>query len=391
MVSQNNCCGCTACEKICPMNAISIRSNEKGFMVPFVTQTCVKCEKCIAVCAYKDRMENGFPDRTYPQRVHGVKKKEGRQDSQSGGAFAALAEHAINCGYVVYGVRMSGTRAVYVHATELAELLLLKGSKYIRAEMEGALGQCAMDLSSGKNVMFSGTPCHIDGVKSYMVGKGIPTDRLITVDIVCHGTPAPRIFGEYIEWLSERLGEIKSFNFRLKRPGGWHSHMESFTADRKQYHSSNFVNIFYSHKCLGESCYTCPYASTNRMADITIGDFWGIEKVDPEYDDGNGISLVITNTSKGQSFFREITEKIELREYRMEDAAQPNLLHPTGKPADTEEFWDDYVKNGFEHSVRRYCDFSEKNILDRSFHARLKRRIGIIVQRMFDSVRRRWG
>lgn len=391
MISQDNCCGCTACENICPANAISIRPDEKGFMAPFVTEDCVKCGKCITVCAYKNRIKNGLPDRVYAQRVYGIKKKEGRRDSQSGGAFAALAEYAINRGYVVYGVRMAGIRAVYSRVTDLPELSSLKGSKYIRAEMDGAFGLCAEDLTDGRKVLFSGTPCHIDGLKSYMISKGISTDNLVTVDLVCHGTPSPRVFGAYIGWLSERLGEIKSFNFRLKRWGGWHLHLESFTTGRKRYHSSNFVNIFYSHKCLGESCYTCPYATTSRIADITIGDFWGIEKIDPKYDDGNGISLVITNSSKGQSFFHEIAGKIELREYRMEDSIQPNLLHPTEKPADTEAFWDDYAKNGFEHSVRKYCDFSEKNILDRSLHARLIRRSGIILRSIIDGVRRRLG
>lgn len=385
---EGDCCGCTACLQVCPRNAISMQENEKGFLSPTINKTkCVDCGLCENVCRFEKRIRDRLPEGN-PQ-IYGLKKRQGRLRSQSGGAFAAFAETVLYSGGIVYGVTAEKKEIYYVRIESIEGLPSLKGSKYVQASMKNVLMEVRQDLEDNKRVLFSGTPCHIDGLYAFLEEKKISVKKLLTCDLICHGTPSPRVFRDYYDYLTRRFSMVEHFNFRKKFGGEWHSHIESFKEKGKYLiTSTNYVDIFYSHLELRESCYNCPYSSTNRISDITIGDFWGIEKVNLSYDDGDGVSLVFANSQKGKNFIPEIVSKAKIRKYRLEDCIQPNLLHPTEKPEMYEKFWKSYFEKGFEHTVKHYCGFSSENYTKKTFVQHLKReikRFGRKVKRLLKS------
>lgn len=353
------CCGCTACEQICVHNAISMKENSKGFLEPYIDQDkCVNCGLCDKVCPLLKKYTVYETD--FRQKYYAAKRKDDklRRQSQSGGAFSALAEEILNQNGCVYGVGINKkVEAVYERVVNRRKLGKLKGSKYVQASVGSTYSQVENDLQNGKWVLFSGTPCHIHGLKCFLEMKHIDTEKLITVDLICHGVPSPRIYREY-KWLfSEMQGkkQINKFNFRDKR-FGWHGHVAVITVGRKKIVNNDFVRFFYSHFGLRDSCYACQYTSFDRQGDLTVADCWGIEKFAPEFDDGKGCSLVLSNTAKGQDLWNIIEKEFEILTPERDQIIQPNLLHPTEMPEKTRAFWEDYKKFGCEYVLRRYCD-----------------------------------
>ena len=385
-----NCCGCTACEKICVHNAILMKENSKGFLEPSVNYNkCVNCGQCLKVCPLfkkKNVHEIDFEQRYYAAKM---KNEKLRKQSQSGGAFSALAEEILRRHGCIYGVALDRKlEAVYERVTSKGKLRKLKGSKYVQASVGDVFLQVENDLRDGKWVLFSGTPCHVHGLKCFLENKHIDTGKLISVDLVCHGVPSPRIYREYKQIFSERHGkkQIKNINFRDKG-FGWHAHVIVVTVGRKKIVNNDFVRFFYSHFGLRASFYTCHYTNFNRQGDITIGDCWGIEKFAPEFDDGKGCSLVLVNTAKGQSLWNMIGKEFEILIPEKEQIIQPNLLHPTEKQKMTRIFWEDYEKFGCEYILRRYCECNpnqEYELIERKqYIKRLVRKVTSMYHRVF--------
>lgn len=353
------CCGCTACEKICGHKAISMKENSKGFLEPVIDlDKCVNCGLCHKVCPLYHEVavsEAGFRQNYYAAKRN---DDEQRRQSQSGGAFAALAEEILNRNGSVYGVVLNEKLdAVYDRIVSRKKLKKLKGSKYVQASVGSTYLQAKSDLENGKWVLFSGTPCHIHGLKCFLERQRADTEKLVTVDLICHGVPSPKIYREYKQFFSEMHGkrQVTGFNFRDKR-FGWHGHVVTVTVGRKQFVNNDFVRFFYSHFALRDSCYVCHYTSLNRQGDITIGDCWGIEKFASEFDDAKGCSLVLINTSKGQELWNSIGKEFEVIKPEREEILQPNLQHPTEAPEQMGLFWEDYKKFGCEYVLRRYCE-----------------------------------
>lgn len=358
--TEDICCGCSACEKICPKQAVTMKKNEKGFELPMIdAEKCIRCGLCEKVCAFSKRLEKPIVPNAV--KVYGLKKKKGRKKSQSGGAFAAFAEFILSRHGVIYGVVCNDKRVFYKRIDQIKHLDELKGSKYVQAKVGSIFEETEKDLLEDKWVLFSGTACHLDGLKSYLEKRRINTQKLILCDLVCHGVPSPLIFEEYYNDVTERHGEIRKFVFRNKLKGGWHAHIESFVDKKKHiWLTDNYTKIFYSHLELRESCYQCPYASMNRISDITIGDFWGIEKVDAAFHSNDGVSLVIVNSEKGQRLFKSIESRVVWKEFSPEQCRQPNLYAPTNRPEIYDEFWKNYMQSGFKDTVVKYCDYNEK-------------------------------
>lgn len=384
------CCGCTACEKICGYKAISMQENSKGFLEPVVDQDrCVNCGLCEKVCPLRQKI--GVSETDFKQGYYAAKRKSDklRKQSQSGGAFSAVAEEILNRNGCIYGVVLNDELdAVYDRIVSRKHLGKLKGSKYVQASVGNTYLQVKSDLESGKWVLFSGTPCHIHGLKVFLEKRHINTDRLVVVDLICHGVPSPKIYREYRRFFSEMHGKkrVTNFNFRDKS-FGWHGHVAIVSLGRKKFVNNDFIRYFYSHLGLRDSCYTCHYANFNRQGDLTIGDCWGIEKFAPEFDDGKGCSLVLTNTCKGQNLWSVIEHEFEVLKIEREQSIQPNLLHPTEAPEEMELFWKDYKKFGCEYVLRRYCDCNpdqEYEVIGQNQHIkRLIRKVKSIYHRLF--------
>lgn len=379
-----HCCGCEVCASICPTNAISFQSDEEGFWYPRVDNNkCIGCNKCFNACAFKSDLDKKTYDANSSEnnckipKCYAVKNKNDtiRMNSRSGGLFAAIAEHVILNHGVVYGCIMeSDGFARHVRTTIIDDIKKMQGSKYVQSQMGGIISAIRTDLECGKKVLFSGTSCQVAAIKG-LFGKDY--SNLICIDIVCHGVPSPKVFRDYIKWIENTNdGKFYSIDFRNKKDFGWNSHIETVTLideknNTKRINSEVFKTLFYEHNILRPSCFVCPYKSILHPGDITLADYWGIEKIKPTFNDNKGVSLVLVNTDLGESLFNEIVNEIEFIETNIMDSLQPPLLHPFPEPHSRKKFWKDYKENSFDFISKRYGGLGLKYKL-RKDYIRLK-------------------
>jgi len=358
VVDKQMCSGCFVCKEICPVNAIDIVIDEEGFRYPQINQEkCIECGKCRQACAFK---RNEIQHDKKPIDVIGAKIKDEKEriTSRSGGIFIALANYILEQNGVIYGCKMGENFEVYhSRATDKKETDKFKGSKYVQSDLKDVYIQVKQDLVDGKKVLFSGTGCQIAGLN--LVVEGINTENLYTCDLICHGVPSPLIFKEYINfWEEKEKSKIINIDFRDKSYG-WTPHKETLYFKDKKLTTEYFKELFYAHYILRPSCFNCSFANMDRIADITIGDFWGIHKENAEFNDEKGLSIILVNTEKGNKLFQDIKEKTEWIQVTSDSYLQRNLREPSDKPEDREIFWEDYKKYGFEYIMRKYAKYQE--------------------------------
>lgn len=274
--------------------------------------------------------------------------------SRSGGIFTALSDYVLDqCG-VVYGcVLTEDFKAVHVRADDEVGRNAMRGSKYIQSKLGDTFGSVKTDLETGSEVLFSGTSCQVAGLKKFL---GKEYDNLFCVDIVCHGVPGTVVWEKYLEWQEKRANaKVTAVDFRNKKDFGWRAHIETLIFDNgKQVSSPIFKNLFYGHTILRPSCYECPLKSVMHPGDITIADYWGIEKAAPEFDDNRGVSLVLVNGEKGEAVFEAVKNTLRWKETRLEDSIQPPLKAPFPKPENRELFWRDLQSKKFCYVANKY-------------------------------------
>lgn len=351
-----DCCGCTACASICPKDAINMEPDTLGFKYPKVDlDKCIDCGLCEKVCAFNDHYDTSLnlpqPD-AYAARHKNMKEVE---TSRSGAAFIAISDYILENGGVVYGAGYTDHfRVVHKRATTKEERDEFKGSKYVQSDLGHVFRQVKKDLKEGLTVLFSGTPCQTAGLNSY-IGKKL-REHLILIDIVCHGVPGPYLWRDYLAYLEKKQGDrICWVNFRDKQKYGWAAHHETFKFVKGGGNKMSFTYLFYQHIMFRHSCGKCPYANTKRPSDITIADFWGWEKTDPNINaDNKGVSLILVNTKKGQEIFEAVKDCMTVIPAKLEDYLQPNLQHPTIIHPKRMEFERDYQQKGFEYVRKKY-------------------------------------
>lgn len=355
IVDKRDCCGCTACASICAHDAITMKPDGMGFLYPVVDMDkCVDCGLCEKVCAFNDNYDTSLnlsqPD-AYAARHKDMREVE---TSRSGAAFIAISDYVLENGGVVYGAGYADHfRVVHKRATTKEQRDEFKGSKYVQSDLNTVFRQVKQDLKDGLTVLFSGTPCQTAGLNSY-IGKKL-RERLILVDIVCHGVPAPYLWRDYLKYLEKRQGSsICWVNFRDKQEYGWAAHRETFKFV-KGGGKMSFTYLFYQHIMFRQSCEKCHFANTRRPSDITLADFWGWEKTDPNINkDDKGVSLVLVNTEKGRELFEKIKDRMIVVPARLEDCLQPNLQHPSVFSQKYSDFEHDYMEKGFEYVYKKY-------------------------------------
>lgn len=350
-----DCCGCTACASICNHDAITMEPDALGFLYPKVDESkCVECGLCEKVCAFNDNYDKSLnlpkPD-AYAARH---KDMDEVMKSRSGAAFVAISDYILEQGGIVYGAGYKDLfRVAHKRATTKEERDEFRGSKYVQSDLTGVFHMIKQDLKNGLTVLFSGTPCQTSGLNSY-VGKKL-RENLVLIDIVCHGVPGPYIWRDYLAYLEKKQGDtITMVNFRDKERFGWAAHKETFIFEGGK---MNFTYVFYQHIMFRHSCGKCHFCNTTRPSDITIADFWGWEKTDPNINkDDKGVSLVLVNTPKGREIFEAVKDKLDTIPAELENCLQPNLQHPSVIHPKRMDFERDYVKHGFKYVMYKYGD-----------------------------------
>ena len=367
--NDKECCGCSACYNICPKGAITMEINKRGFIYPRIDEKkCVQCGLCIKVCAYKKR-ENSS-DEKHACYAFTNDNLEELNRSSSGGAFSAIMDAVYDLEdekVVVFGSKIdSKMNVIHSAAEERDDCNVFCASKYVQSEMIDCFKQVEQKLEVGATVLYTGTPCQITAIRSYISTKKINDEKFYAVDIICHGTPSPGLWKNYVEWMEKKFGKMKEFSFRYKA-AGWKGYpaiakFEDGTQRINDQYSQVFTNLFFTHKVLRESCYTCKYANMNRPGDLTIGDYWGAEKIlQKEIASGvleqkKGISEIIVNTAKGQVLMDMIKQQNRCVFSSTDEYIryQHNLRMPTERPDGTDKLWDEYIKNGPEFIIKKY-------------------------------------
>ncbi len=273
--------------------------------------------------------------------------------SRSGGVFTAFSDVFFRDSGVVYGCRMeNNSTAIHQRAISPEERDSFRGSKYIQSDMRDCFRQVREDLRSGRSVLFTGTPCSVAGLYSFLKKEDV--SHLFTIDIICHGVPSQKIWSDYLTWMQNKHGrEITAVNFRDKK-FGWKAHFETVTIGEKEYSTSVFKRLFYSEAYLRPSCYNCRFANLKRKGDITIGDAWGVEKTDSRLNDDKGCSIVLVNSDKGRGLLDRCRQDLIIEDADLEKFMQPHLCYPSQQPSGRQACWDYYKKNGFDALVKRY-------------------------------------
>ena len=354
VTDKSHCCGCTACACICTHDAITMQPDALGFLYPVVDKDkCVECGLCEKVCAFNDHYDTSLnlpqPD-AYAARHKDMQEVE---TSRSGAAFIAISDYVLENGGVVYGAGYTDPfRVAHKRAATKEERDGFKGSKYVQSDLDHVFRQIKKDLKDGLTVLFSGTPCQTAGLNSYIGNK--LRENLILADIVCHGVPGPYLWRDCIAYLEKKQGDrICRVDFRDKQKYGWATHHETFKFVNGE--EMNFARLFYQHIMFRHSCGICHYANTKRPSDITLADFWGWEKTDPDINkDDKGVSLILVNTEKGRKIFDSVKDSMTVVPAKLEDCLQPNLQHPSIIHPKRMSFERDYQCRGFEYVMGKY-------------------------------------
>lgn len=354
IIGNENCASCFSCSNVCPESAIKMELSEEGFYKPIIDRNaCTECGLCQKHCPVILSGEISANNSSKP-KVFAAWSKDDlvRLSSSSGGVFSELSALILKNGGVVFGAAWDSDFSVkHIGIYSFDSINLLKGSKYIPSNLDSVYKRVQNEISKGKQVLFSGTPCQIAALKTY-----VTSDELLTVDLICHGVPSLKVFYAYLEYINKsRI--VEDINFRNKETG-WYDfsisvNFEDGSKYIERFNKDDFCWGFNNNYYLNSICYSCPFAKLPRQGDITMGDFWGVtEKLKNE----KGVSVVLVNNEKGERILR-LTENLYLEEVELSAAVRGNPRIINGefnKPKVREMLLNDIKNNGFEHIKRKY-------------------------------------
>ena len=308
---KEDCCGCAACVQVCPKSCIAMVRDAEGFDYPKAdSERCISCGLCEKVCPVSHAQAEPAGE---PKAFAAYGPDKDRAESSSGGIFAQLARQTLAQGGLVFGAAMAedGKTAVHMAIDGEGDLPRLQGSKYLQSHMGNCFRQAKEALDVGRAVLFTGTPCQIEGLLHFL---GRDYENLVTADVICHGVPSEKLWQKYLDCQQRHHGSrVTRVSFRDKRQG-WKSFSMALTFENgKQYakklYFDTYLQLFLQDLCLRPSCYACPSRKKHRVSDLTLGDFWGCDRVCPEMDDDTGLSLVLIHSEKGQRAFDALSLK----------------------------------------------------------------------------------
>lgn len=343
LASNNDCTACAACVSVCPKQCISMHEDKEGFLQPKIDSSqCIKCHKCEKVCPILN--QKNIPSDFETQAYAAINKDdEVRAQSSSGGVFFPLAKWVIEQGGVVFGARWNDKwEVVHDYAEDLDGVKAFMRSKYVQSIVGDTLRQAKQFLDAGRWVLYSGTPCQLGGLRVYL---GKEYEKLIQVDLICHGVPSPGVWRSY---LKDYFGKEKivDINFRDKRDGWLGFQCVTTTNNNNTYCEKQMENPYFrgflTNVYLRNSCYNCRFKSVSRNTDITLADYWGVHLFCPEMCDDKGTSLVLVHSSKGQEVLSNILRDNNLK-------VQDNIIEYKA--------WNSAIENSVPVSKKRYYFF----------------------------------
>ena len=360
--SKKQCSGCGACVNACPVNAISLKPDKSGFNYPVIdSKKCIKCGLCKIICPFK---ENPPANNHLKEPIIFAAKNKNenmRLKSSSGGMFSLLANYTFENNGVVYGAAFNKNFEVeHIRVANKKNLNKLRGSKYVESRLGDIFKKVKNDLGKNLLVLFSGTPCQVAGLKAFLGDKN--QCNLITIDLVCHGVPSPKLLKEFFNELEiKNKSKIKNFYFRYKDKNWKSTKVSAEFVNNKKLIEDKFLNsyteLFSYNISLRKSCFNCVFANYNRVGDITIADFWGIENSHPEFNDNRGVSLVLLNTQEGQKIFNKIKKDLVYIKSNKNEATQPRLWKPVKCSVNQDRFWGDFDRYGYEYIAKKYSSY----------------------------------
>lgn len=359
--ARETCFGCEACSQSCPTNAITMAADDEGFRYPVIDQgKCIHCKMCEKACPFA-HMPVQHANQQYT--FGGYHRDEAvRRASTSGGAFSAVVGAYCDENYAIFGAEARGTKVFHSYIESKEQLERFRRSKYVQSEMGDSYKRTRAFLEEGKKVLFSGTPCQIAGLLAYLsAGRSVCTDRLLTVEVVCEGVPSPLYIGKLDEAIRKRHGHgIDEIDYRhtghsFLGNGKWDFEQMHLRFGSKTKTVDRWFNPFWSvwlkHYMSRPSCYQCPFAVRGRVADITLGDLWGVHIYCPElYGKNGGASLAVANTPAGQAVLKRAEQTLYGHKLNMDDVLkyQSPMRKHIDDSADREAFMQD-LKNGMSY------------------------------------------
>lgn len=364
-ISKNKCTGCSTCKNICPKNAITMEKDSEGFLFPKIDEKkCINCGLCKKICPVLNSETNESLNKCY---VGYNNDKDIVKKSSSGGIFTLIANHVLEENGIVIGASFDkNNKLKHVAIENKKDLHKLMGSKYLQSDLNDMFTFIKNNIKERK-ILFVGTPCQVAGLKSFLKKD---YDNLITVDLICHGVPSPKLFSKYVEYLENKNNDtLLNYNFRDKSTG-WDTYSNKATFKNKEIKELSidnyYMKLFLSDNALRYSCYNCNFKLGNKYSDITLGDFWGVKSYYEDMYNKDGVSAIIVNTEKGNTIFNNIKNKLKYKECKIEEIVNGNpcLKYSSKKGKNREKFFYDLDKMEFEKLYKKYRS-KKKNIFIR--------------------------
>lgn len=361
ITDKTKCSGCHACANACAKDCIRMTSDDEGFWYPQVEkEMCIDCGLCENVCPIIHKWQ---PDESRKTTVMAAMNTndEIRLKSSSGGIFTLLAEEILDQGGVVFGAAFSDDFKSVQHicVDNSDGLEKLRGSKYVQSKIGDTYKQAKEYLDSGRKVLFTGTPCQIGGLYSFLRKD---YDNLYTQDIICHGVPSPMVWEKYVEERERKAASKTQRMFFRHKKYGWKTYAVLFefsnnTAYVKNLHEDSFMRAFLSNSCLRPSCYDCSFKTIKRQADITLADFWGVWDTNPDFYDNKGTSVVLLHTLRGETLYKGIQSYIHDKPIDKKTVIRYNSaicksVHSSDKRSDFMRMIND---DSFDNAVKKCC------------------------------------
>lgn len=384
-INYENCTGCGACVQRCPKQCISWATKEFDFRYPRVDEaTCINCGLCEKVCPIDKELKVPTAQKAYAA-VH--KDSSVLEKSTSGGAFTALADTIFSQGGVVYGAAMLNDMQVkHIRTENRTAFAELRSSKYLQSDTGTTYQMVEQDLKQGKVVLYSGTPCQIDGLKCFLRKE---YENLYTADIVCHGVGSQAYFDRYMEFAKERYGKIKALRFRSKEYAGWSCGgvvvVVGTSNSEKKIPYRDFDNYYYSYFLSGDiyrKCYySCKYANTKRVGDFSLGDYWGVEALNLPLQTENGCSLLLVNNERAEKLLETIVD-LDKVETTIEQAAHCNkqLNEPSRLPESRQKRIEEYVSMSGQQIQKVYLKTHRRTVAKGKLKALMPYKLKLLIR-----------